>query len=59
MRDAERLTLDGFDLITWRSAAASRKFDTEGFKKDYPLYYEKYLKAFNGSRRFLVKTPQE
>lgn len=58
MRDAERLTLDGYNLVVWKTGNPTKRFDAKGFKSDHPSLYENYLKESNGSRRFLVKNPQ-
>lgn len=47
--------ISGKVLATWKSAAASRKFDAKLFQQAMPDIYEKFVVEVQGSRRFLVK----
>ena len=47
--------ISGKVLATWKSAAASRKFDAKLFQQAMPDIYEKFVVEVQGSRRFLTK----
>ncbi|MBE7420662.1 MAG: YqaJ viral recombinase family protein [Ideonella sp.] len=53
MRDAARLTLNGRDLVTWKSQSA-RRFDQCAFEAANPALFERYLKTTE-SRIFRLK----
>lgn len=55
MGDASRIVLGGDDLITWKSAKPSMRFDAKAFQAAHPALYAEYLKAGEASRRFLIK----
>ena len=55
MEEFEALTLDGTNLVTWKSSKPSMRFDYSKFKEDQPELYKKYLKETSGSRRFIIK----
>lgn len=56
MGDAESLTTaDGRVLATWKNAKDSVKFDAKAFAAEHPDAAAPYMKAVEGSRRFLVK----
>lgn len=48
-------SLDGKVLATWKSAKASKKFDSKAFQSAMPDIYEQFVGEFPGSRRFLIK----
>lgn len=48
-------TVDGKVLATWKSAKASKKFDSKLFQESMPDIYEQYVREMPGSRRFLLK----
>lgn len=43
----------GYEIATWKTSCSNR-FDTDSFKKDYPVIYTKYLKQ-SEQRRFMTK----
>jgi predicted phage-related endonuclease len=47
--------ISGKVLATWKSAAASRKFDATLFQQAFPDLYQQFIREVPGSRRFLVK----
>lgn len=56
MREASVLkAADGRQLVTWKQAAGSKRFDTTRFKAEMPRVYEQFQIESPGSRRFLVK----
>ena len=55
MGDKEVLIKDGENLITWKQAKETRKFDAKKFAEDHPDLYEEYKETKVGSRRFLIK----
>ena len=56
MKDASVLkSSDGRQLVTWKKAADSNRFDVTKFKEQMPKVYEQYLTVSPGSRRLLVK----
>jgi predicted phage-related endonuclease len=48
--------MTGHEIATWKTSYTSR-FDTESFKKDYPVVYDKYVKKTE-QRRFSTKPRQ-
>jgi predicted phage-related endonuclease len=48
-------SLEGRVLATWKSAKASKKFDSKAFQSAMPDIYEQFVGEFPGSRRFLIK----
>jgi predicted phage-related endonuclease len=48
-------SLEGKVLATWKSAKASKKFDSKAFQSAMPDIYEQFVGEFPGSRRFLIK----
>lgn len=56
MQDCATLTtVDGSVLATWKSAKASKRFDSKLFQSAMPDIYDKFVVEQMGSRRFLVK----
>ena len=56
MQDTGTLTsIDGNVLATWKSAKASKRFDSSLFKSAMPDIYNQFVVEQAGSRRFLVK----
>lgn len=53
--NSELVSYDGKVLATWRSAKASKKFDSKLFQASMPDIYEKFVVESPGSRRFLTK----
>lgn len=49
------VTVDGKVLATWKSAKASKSFDSKLFQSSMPDIYNKYVVDKLGSRRFLLK----
>jgi predicted phage-related endonuclease len=47
--------ISGQVLATWKSAAASKKFDAKLFQQAMPDVYETFVREVPGSRRFLIK----
>ena len=47
--------LDGNTLITWKMSKAAQRFDAKALQAADPATYNKYLKAGEPSRRFLLK----
>jgi predicted phage-related endonuclease len=52
---AEIRGVDGTTLVTWKSAASSKRFSVDAFKTAMPDVYSKFIVEMPGSRRFLVK----
>lgn len=52
---AEIRSVDGTTLVTWKSAASSKRFSVDAFKTAMPDVYSKFIVDMPGSRRFLVK----
>lgn len=59
MSDAEAITHvqagKVVNLVTWRAAKDSVKFDAKAFQKEHPEEAQAYMRSVAGSRRFLVK----
>lgn len=55
MGEASRIVLAGDDLITWKQAKPTMRFDTKAFQVAHPDLYQQFLKAGEASRRFLIK----
>lgn len=55
MGEASRIVLSGDDLVTWKQAKPTIRFDTKVFQIDHPELHQQYLKAGESSRRFLIK----
>lgn len=59
MQDAEAVTVDvngqARNIITWKAAKDSVKFDSTAFKRDHGDLYDQYTKTTAGSRRMLLK----
>jgi len=56
MQDSDQLvTVDGSVLATWKSAKASKSFDSKLFQSAMPDIYSKFVMDKQGSRRFLLK----
>ena len=53
--NSELITVDGRVLATWRSAKASKRFDSKLFQKAMPDIYDQFVVESAGSRRFLIK----
>jgi len=53
--NSELVSYDGKVLATWRSAKASKKFDSKLFQSAMPDIYEQFVVEAPGSRRFLTK----
>ena len=53
--NSELVTVDGRVLATWRSAKASKRFDSKLFQKAMPDIYDQFVVESAGSRRFLIK----
>jgi len=51
----DTLVYGGQTLVTWKSAAGSKRFDAAAFKNFHPELYEQFVKQSDGSRRFLIK----
>jgi predicted phage-related endonuclease len=49
------VTIDGRVIATWKSAKASKSFDSKLFQQSMPEIYNKYVVDKLGSRRFLLK----
>jgi predicted phage-related endonuclease len=49
------VTHDGEELIAWRKASDSMRFDAKRFEREQPDIYKEYLKQQLGTRRFLIK----
>jgi predicted phage-related endonuclease len=49
------LSIDGQVLATWKSAKASKKFDSKLFQSAMPDIYQQFVVESAGSRRFLIK----
>jgi predicted phage-related endonuclease len=52
---ANLVSIDGNVLATWKSAKASRGFDSKLFQSAMPDIYEQFIVEKQGSRRFLLK----
>lgn len=56
LQDADTLVdISGQVLATWKSAAASKKFDAKLFQQAMPDIYQQFVREVPGSRRFLIK----
>ena len=55
MGEASRIVLAGDDLITWKQAKPTMRFDVKAFQEAHPELYQQFLKAGEASRRFLIK----
>lgn len=55
MGDKEVLEQDGENLISWKQAKDTRKFNAKKFAEDHPDLFEEYKETKSGSRRFLIK----
>lgn len=55
MGEHESLIVGGKPVITWKTQAGAKRFDTAEFKAAHPDVYPMYLKQGEPSRRFLVK----
>lgn len=55
MKDAEKITLNGTPIVTWKLSAPSKRFDSKRFEQENPDLFEVYATETPGSRRFLVK----
>lgn len=59
MCDAEAVTHEEggriVNLVTWRAAKDSLKFDAKAYQKEHPEEAQAYMKSVAGSRRFLIK----
>lgn len=59
MGDAEAITATEngkvMDIVTWKAAKGTLKFDIKAFLHDHPKEAEEYMKSVAGSRRFLLK----
>jgi putative phage-type endonuclease len=55
MGDASRLVLGEHELVTWKQAKQTMRLDTAAFRSALPEIYSQYLKAGEGSRRFIIK----
>ena len=53
--NSELVSYDGKVLATWKSAKASKKFDSKMFQSAMPDIYEQFVVEVSGSRRFLTK----
>lgn len=53
--DAEIGCHQGRQLVTWKQAKDSNRFDADTFKKDNPELYGKYLMTKQGNRSFILK----
>lgn len=53
--NSELVSYDGKVLATWKSAKASKKFDSKMFQSAMPDIYEQFVVEVAGSRRFLTK----
>lgn len=49
------VTIDGRVIATWKSAKASKSFDSKLFQQSMPEIYNKFVMDKLGSRRFLLK----
>lgn len=49
------IDLNGKDLVSWKTANATQRFDVKALQKENPEIYRKYLKNGESSRRFLIK----
>ena len=49
------VTIDGRVIATWKSAKASKAFDSKLFQQSMPEIYNKFVMDKLGSRRFLLK----
>jgi predicted phage-related endonuclease len=52
---ANLVSIDGNVLATWKSAKASKGFDSKLFQSAMPDIYEQFIVEKQGSRRFLLK----
>lgn len=56
MKEADTLiSVDGTVLATWKSAKASKRFDSKLFQQSMPDIYQQFVRDTEGSRRFLIK----
>ena len=55
MGEASRIVMGSDDLVTWKQAKPTMRFDTEAFQSAHPALYAEFLKAGESSRRFLFK----
>jgi len=58
MKESDTLIGNGFK-ITWKNDKDSEKFNTDKFKLENPILYNKYLEPKKGIRRFLSKFSKE
>lgn len=47
--------VDGSVLVTWKSSKAVNRVDLKALQQEQPEIYAQYLRATEGSRRFLIK----
>ena len=56
MGEADTLvSVEGQALVTWKTAAGTKRFDSKLFQSTMPDIYNKFMYEAPGSRRFLVK----
>lgn len=55
LADRDALLVQGVEVLTWRCAKDSVRFDTKRFQTEQPETYAKYLFQSPGSRRLLIK----
>lgn len=52
------IDVDGTILATWKNSKEVNRVDLKALQQEQPEIYAKYLKATEGSRRFLIKKPK-
>ncbi len=55
MGEASRIVLGCDELVTWKQAKPTMRFDSKAFQIVHPDLYQQFLKAGEASRRFLIK----
>ncbi len=58
MGSAERLTVGGHAVATWRSASPALRLDARLLSREHPQLAAAYSKRSPGARRFLLKEPR-
>jgi putative phage-type endonuclease len=55
MQDAESISVNNQELITWKKTKPTSRFDGTLFERTYPDLYKQFQKISTGSRRFVFK----
>lgn len=55
MKDAEKVTLEGRTVVTWKNNKDSVRFDEKTFRQLHEKMYQRYLIEKPGARVFLIK----